>query len=67
MFEQNISVLYPNFSSQSSRHHGCQFVSHLSANEWRCKAKGFVKQMMTVDPVERINIHQVGGGRWVGG
>ena len=64
---KNISVLYPNFSSQSSRHHGCQFVSHLSANELRCKAKGFVKQMMTVDPVERINIHQVGGGRWVGG
>lgn len=34
---------------------------------WNCKAKGFVKQMMTVDPVERINIHQVGGGRWVMG
>lgn len=35
-------------------------VLPLSANEF-CKAKGFVKQMMTVDPVERINIHQVGG------
>jgi len=35
--------------------------------EWNCitlEAKGFVKQMMTVDPVERINIHQALDHPW---